>query len=833
MARTRSLFICLFTFSFFALSGSLTSLAVAAPAAAASAAYRVDVTQEPYNAVGDGISGDRAAIQRALDYVTHHGGGTVLLPAGKTFLSGSLTIGSNTTLEIDGTLLQSQNPADYSYTTIPGYTAPGTGSCRGTSCLYNSSFNHNLPLLYSGQQHNVQIVGSGTVQMTQGSSDANTIYLTPVGFYRVSHYKLAGLHILGSSVYNLSLFTTDHGLVKDLTITAAAGPQDGYMAQSDGVSLMNSQYIRITGNTIRNGDDAMYVWSSYADSRAYPDPLNGIQWWSSDDPQASTHIEFDHNYIAHTPGMSVGFIPWGTGAPDPRTVEISDVSIHNNDLTSDWHAVGCWCNNPNYGELRTWNPYVDNDQSAIKNITFANNTYSAPTPQQVFTATNLKTDYGAMGSGAILNGNFENMGTAWWSTEGDSGATNASQARVLRNPQARAALRDMDGWVGYIQPKGARGSAALYQGLGLFGSNPSPAGEIVPPSTQYDYHRGTYVMDADVVTGRDPVRLYAYDTCTKQVLAEKYVTATKVKHEELDFTLANDCDDVQVGVDRGDDHADNVWAMVDNVAVTSSPGDDTTPPTVSTTAPLSGATSVDTASAPTVTFSEPVEESSVQMTLTDAAGQAVDGTTSYDSQSLTETFTPRQPLANETTYTATASATDVSGNAMPSAYSWSFTTVSLTPVPGDTVWPNTAVPDSITNIDGRALNLGLKFSADKDGQVVGIQFYKGPDNTGTHTGTLWSADGQKLATGTFTDESTTGWQTLIFANPAPITANTTYVVSYYAPQGSFSTSSLPAGGVDNPPLHVPAGAGLYLYGDDGFPTNSIGSNYWVQPIFTD
>ena len=37
-----------------------------------------------------------------------------------------------------------------------------------------------------------------------------------------------------------------------------------------------------------------------------------------------------------------------------------------------------------------------------------------------------------------------------------------------------------------------------------------------------------------------------------------------------------------------------------------------------------------------------------------------------------------------------------------------------------------------------------------------------------HTGTLWAADGTVLATGTFTDESTTGWQTLTFPTPVTI-----------------------------------------------------------------
>ncbi len=56
------------------------------------------------------------------------------------------------------------------------------------------------------------------------------------------------------------------------------------------------------------------------------------------------------------------------------------------------------------------------------------------------------------------------------------------------------------------------------------------------------------------------------------------------------------------------------------------------------------------------------------------------------------------------------------------------------------------------------VELGVKFRADQDGFVTGIRFYKGSGNTGTHTGSLWSSSGTRLATVTFTGETGTGWQ---------------------------------------------------------------------------
>ena len=39
---------------------------------------------------------------------------------------------------------------------------------------------------------------------------------------------------------------------------------------------------------------------------------------------------------------------------------------------------------------------------------------------------------------------------------------------------------------------------------------------------------------------------------------------------------------------------------------------------------------------------------------------------------------------------------------------------------------------------------------------------------------------------TFTSESASGWQQVLFATPVPVTAGTTYVASYHAPAGGYS-----------------------------------------------
>jgi hypothetical protein len=140
-----------------------------------------------------------------------------------------------------------------------------------------------------------------------------------------------------------------------------------------------------------------------------------------------------------------------------------------------------------------------------------------------------------------------------------------------------------------------------------------------------------------------------------------------------------------------------------------------------------------------------------------------------------------------------------------------------------------------------AVNLGVQFTPQENGYITGVRFYKGSGNTGTHVGSLWTTSGTLLGQITFTNETATGWQQANFSSPIAVTAGTTYVASYLAPNGGYAADAnyFANSDVNNPPLFVPAspavtgGNGVYTYGSSSaFPASTYGAtNYWVDVVF--
>jgi hypothetical protein len=270
-------------------------------------------------------------------------------------------------------------------------------------------------------------------------------------------------------------------------------------------------------------------------------------------------------------------------------------------------------------------------------------------------------------------------------------------------------------------------------------------------------------------------------------------------------------------------------------------------PAVTSVTPAAGATGVSTTAVITVTFSHAMTAATLTtatMGAQDAHGTVVPVTISYNPNSFTATLTPSGFFAPSTTYTVTvaggsggAVVQDANGRPLAATVTFSFTTVSQAPF--SSIWSNPPAPAAIST-DASSVEVGVKFYAGVSGSIAGIRFYKGAGNTGTHVGNLWGSTGQLLATATFTNETASGWQQVNFSTPVAVTANTTYVASYFAPVGHYAQDlNFFNAGVDSGPLHAPStgsagGNGVYAYGaSSSFPSQTYnGSNYWVDVVFS-
>lgn len=158
------------------------------------------------------------------------------------------------------------------------------------------------------------------------------------------------------------------------------------------------------------------------------------------------------------------------------------------------------------------------------------------------------------------------------------------------------------------------------------------------------------------------------------------------------------------------------------------------------------------------------------------------------------------------------------------------------------IWSDsTPPPEVLSDSDTNAVELGVKFRSGRAGCITALRFYKGgTGNTGPHVGHLWQATGgAPLASATFTNETMTGWQQVNLAAPVPISAGTTYIVSYHAPAGHYSVNenyfatAVGTGDLTALASGTSGANGVYAYGpSSSFPTSSyLKSNYWVDVVF--
>ncbi len=275
---------------------------------------------------------------------------------------------------------------------------------------------------------------------------------------------------------------------------------------------------------------------------------------------------------------------------------------------------------------------------------------------------------------------------------------------------------------------------------------------------------------------------------------------------------------------------------------------DTQAPAVTLQSPAPGAAAVALGASVVTTFSEAMNPATLAgaFELRTSANALVPVTTSYNAAARTLTAIPTGGLATATIYTATikggaAGAKDTAGNALSGNVNWTFSTSGAVTVPNPcpcTIFPagNQGAP---ADQDSAPIELGVKFRADVNGYITALRFYMATNERGTYIGSLWTTTGARLARVEYPDATSIGWHEVTLPTPIPVSAGTTYIVSYFTSVGRYAAvgGQFVSGGLNNPPLRVLAhgaegGNGVFKQGSNSFPDQSFnGANYFADVVF--
>ena len=207
-----------------------------------------------YGALGDGKSNDAAAIQGAIDACTQAGGGTVLVPGGKTYFTGAFALKSNVELHVErGAVLQGSNRyADYTYRF-------NVGALSGGSVATDQP---GIGMLVTAQgAENIAITGGGVID------GAGRYFIEDPGqyIYRMSQQRPFTIFLIGCKKVTFRDITLRDGALwtlrlsgcQDVLIHGIHIDNDLRLPNNDGIDLDRCQYVRISDCHIVSGDDCI------------------------------------------------------------------------------------------------------------------------------------------------------------------------------------------------------------------------------------------------------------------------------------------------------------------------------------------------------------------------------------------------------------------------------------------------------------------------------------------------------------------------------------------------------------------------------------------------
>ena len=203
-----------------------------------------------FGAKGDGITDDAAALQSAIDKCHADGGGRVLLPRGKTFISGPLRLRSNVELHIEASATLKANPDENIY----HLSAFGKNEGEGMMWLWAE---HEKNISFSGQG---TISGNGVAFM--GAELFDSYDLKPVTTFDPRPHVLTLIDVKNINMRDITIrdgaYWTVHLVgCEGVVIDGIQLLNNLKIRNGDGIDVDHSKNVRISNCYITSGDDCI------------------------------------------------------------------------------------------------------------------------------------------------------------------------------------------------------------------------------------------------------------------------------------------------------------------------------------------------------------------------------------------------------------------------------------------------------------------------------------------------------------------------------------------------------------------------------------------------
>ena len=230
------------------ITGFFLSIAVASMGFFPCSAADFNVTG--YGAKGNGVTDDAKAIQRAIDACSASGGGSVIIPSGKTFMAGPLHLKSNVDLHLQPNSVLLANPDE------AVYTESAFRGNRGEGMMWISGKDiQNISITGQGR-----IDGNGVAFMGRELDDSYE--LKPVTDFdprphvltlvNTSNVKINGVTIANSAYWTVHLVGCYDVAISDISLLNNLKIRNG-----DGIDIDHSRKVRISNCFIESGDDCI------------------------------------------------------------------------------------------------------------------------------------------------------------------------------------------------------------------------------------------------------------------------------------------------------------------------------------------------------------------------------------------------------------------------------------------------------------------------------------------------------------------------------------------------------------------------------------------------